>query len=56
MRIDRDYFVFASHPEWCTYKNGVGYVPTDMAPANAIEAMHRYNMRNVNVPKSQLKG
>lgn len=56
MRIDRDFRVFATHPEWSTYKNGVGYVPTEKAPREAVEAMRRYNKRNVGVPASQYRG
>lgn len=43
MRADKDFMVFASHFDWYTTKKGVGYVPTDKAPKEAVEAMERCN-------------
>lgn len=45
MRVDKDYASFASHLEWYNYVHGEGYMPTDTAPAEAVEAMERYNKR-----------
>ena len=43
MRIDENLIYFLPHPEWYTHKKGVGYIPTDRAPKEAVEAMKRYN-------------
>lgn len=43
MRYDPNYAYFRPHPEWYTVVAGVGYVPTDKAPAEAIKAMKEYN-------------
>ena len=43
MRYDRNFAVFASHYDWYTFVKGVGYVPTDKAPAEAVEAMKKFN-------------
>ena len=43
MRIDRNLMVFIGHSDWYKHVNGVGYVPTDKAPKEAIEAMKKYN-------------
>lgn len=45
MRYDKDYFFFAPHSEWYTVEKGKGYVPTDKAPPEAVEAMKRVNER-----------
>ena len=34
---------FISHLEWYTIVEGVGYVPTEEAPQEAIESMKRLN-------------
>ena len=43
MRIDRNFLVFGGHPEWYRKVMGVGYVPTEKAPPEAVEAMKRFN-------------
>lgn len=43
MRIDSNLVIFLGRPDWYSFKNGVGYVPTDKAPSEAVEAMERYN-------------
>lgn len=43
MRIDPNFMVFAEHEEWYTFEKGVGYIPTDEAPQEAVEAMQKYN-------------
>ena len=43
MRIDRNFVVFIMHTDWYTHVKGVGYVPTEKAPKEAVEAMKRYN-------------
>ena len=43
MRIDENLKVFLPHPEWYVHKIGIGYVPTDQAPIEAVEAMKKYN-------------
>jgi len=43
MRYDRNFIVFAGHPDWYTHVKGVGYVPTDEAPEEARKAMEEYN-------------
>lgn len=45
MRNDKDFFFFAPHFDWYTIVKGKGYVPTDKAPPEAIEAMKRVNQR-----------
>ncbi len=46
MRRDRDFEVFAMHFDWYTVDEKKGYIPTDKAPKEAVEAMKRYNARN----------
>lgn len=43
MRYDKNYAYFAAHIDWYTFEKGVGYIPTDKAPKEAVEAMKRYN-------------
>lgn len=43
MRADRNLLVFLGHYDWYTLKKGVGYVPTDKAPPEAVDAMKRFN-------------
>ena len=43
MRIDPNLIKFLGHPEWYTHKKGIGYVPTELAPKEAAEAMEKYN-------------
>ena len=43
MRVDPNYMVFAPHYDWYTVVKGVGYVPTDKAPKEAVEAMKKHN-------------
>ena len=43
MRIDPNLITFLGHPEWYTHKKGLGYVPTELAPKEAAEAMEKYN-------------
>ena len=43
MRYDKDFAIFAGNTEWYEFKIGEGYVPTNKAPKEAIDAMHRYN-------------
>lgn len=45
MRIDRDFLIFCDHSEWFKLDPEIGYVPTDQAPREAIEAMERFNKR-----------
>lgn len=51
MRFDKDFLIFASHFDWYTVVDGKGYVPTEKAPIEAIEAMERVNRRNENTQK-----
>ena len=43
MRYDKNYAYFRPHFDWYTFVKGVGYVPTDKAPKEAVEAMKEYN-------------
>ena len=43
MRKDNNLLIFIFHHEWYTHVKGVGYVPTEKAPKEAVEAMKRYN-------------
>ena len=43
MKIDPNYIVFCFHEDWYTHKKGVGYVPTDKAPEEAVKAMAAFN-------------
>ena len=40
--ICRDMWVL-EHPDWYTYENGKGYIPTEKAPPEAVEAINRLN-------------
>lgn len=46
MRNDKDFFYFAPHFDWYIVEKGKGYVPTDKAPPEAVEAMRRVNERS----------
>lgn len=43
MRYDKNYAYFARHYDWYTFKKGIGYIPTDKAPTEAVEAMKKFN-------------
>ena len=43
MRIDSNFIIFARYPEWYTFKKDIGYIPTDKAPKEAVEAMKKFN-------------
>lgn len=43
MRIDSYYRIFSKDFSWFTEKEGVGYVPTEKAPPEAVKAMEEYN-------------
>ena len=43
MRYDKNYAVFIDHSDWYTVVKGVGYVPTDKAPPEAVVAMEKFN-------------
>ena len=43
MRYDKNLVIFLGHTEWYTFEVGVGYVPTDEAPPEAVKAMAEYN-------------
>ena len=43
MRILRDFLLFVDHPEWYTIDKEKGYVPTDEAPEEIVEAIKRFN-------------
>lgn len=45
MRADKDYNLFSKNPDWFTHKKGIGYIPTDIAPKEVVEAIKRYNER-----------
>ena len=43
MRVDPNYKIFIKNSEWYVFKKGVGYIPTDKAPKEAVDAMKKYN-------------
>jgi hypothetical protein len=43
MRCDKNFMYFSKHSDWYTFEMGVGYVPTEKAPAKAVEAIKAYN-------------
>jgi hypothetical protein len=43
MRYDKNFAYFAGHSDWYTFEEGVGYVPTEKAPAKAVEAIKKVN-------------
>lgn len=43
MRYDSNFACFTKNSEWYTFKKGVGYVPTEKAPEEAIKAMKEFN-------------
>ena len=43
MRADHNFKVFSGHEDWYTFQIGIGYVPTEKAPKEAIEAMKKFN-------------
>ena len=47
MRRDRNLEIFLGHPEWYTFDDEKGYVPTEKAPPEAVEAMEKYNKYGV---------
>ena len=48
MRIDPNFMLFIDHEDWYTFEKGVGYVPTDKAPEEAVEAINKYNSYTFN--------
>lgn len=45
MRADKDLRIFLGKSDWYTFEKNIGYIPTEKAPKEAIEAMKRYNIR-----------
>lgn len=45
MRADKDLRIFLGNSDWYKLKKNIGYIPTDKAPKEAVEAMKRYNER-----------
>ncbi len=45
MRVNKDLNIFITHFDWYEEVPGEGYVPTDKAPPEAVEAMQRVNSR-----------
>lgn len=45
MRYDKGYAYFRPHTDWYTWVSGVGYVPTEKAPEDAVKAMEAYNKK-----------
>lgn len=43
MRVDPNLVMFLGHPDWYNFEVGAGYVPTDKAPPEAVEAIEDYN-------------
>ncbi len=43
MTGSKDLVLILTHDSWHTFKKGVGYVPTEAAPPEAIAAMERVN-------------
>ena len=43
MRSDKNLKIFLGHRDWYEFKRGEGYVPTDKAPPEAVEAMKAFN-------------
>lgn len=43
MRYDKNYAYFRPHTEWYNFVVGVGYIPTEKAPSDAVKAMQAYN-------------
>lgn len=48
MKYDRNYAYFITHTDWYTEVKGIGYVPTDKAPPEAVNAMKTYNAYTFN--------
>ena len=43
MRYDRNYEYFTRNRDWYKLIYGVGYIPTETAPEEAVKAMDEYN-------------
>lgn len=50
MRYDKILGRFIGHPDWYSFVRGVGYVPTELAPPDAIHAMEEYNSYGIPHP------
>ncbi len=48
MRIDPNWIIFTKDSSWYTFEKGVGYIPTDKAPEEAVKAMQEYNRYTFN--------
>lgn len=46
MRRDSVYHIFAGHFDWYTIDPKKGFIPTEKAPKEAVEAMKRHNATN----------
>ena len=42
MKRDSNFEIFAGHPEWYVFDEEVGYIPTEIAPPEAVRAMEEY--------------
>lgn len=43
MHYDKILASFIAHSDWYTFVKGIGYVPTESAPPEAVEVMRRFN-------------
>ena len=55
MRYDRDYAYFRPHFDWYIYIRCVGYIPTPIAPEDAVQAMERFNQRTYHTPPARFR-
>ena len=53
MRYDKNFAYFAPHTDWYTFEKGVGYVPTEKAPEDAVKAMKEFNSYTYNTKKDK---
>lgn len=51
MRYDKVLASFIAHSDWYTFVKGIGYVPTDIAPPEAVEAMQKFNSYGFSHPE-----
>ena len=55
MRYDADFAYFTRNSAWYTFLRRVGYIPTPIAPEDAVQAMERFNQRTYHTPPARFR-
>lgn len=54
MRMDKNFILFTTKDEWYDFVEGIGYVPTEQTPPDAVEAIKRYDLLMFGTPADKI--